>query len=315
MPRAAASRNGSARRRSISIARCASSICATPLPAVATLLSPAARTLLSAYARGVNAYIGRRGRLAAPEFLLLGRPEPWSVDDSLLWGEWLAYSLSGNGDVKLERLAMESHLPAAKILQLWPSPHGIVPPQQAVLDPTLEPTSLAAAAAARLASWPRYPAPFTEPKTASNEFAVSAARSTTGAPLLAGDPHLGFNFPGLWYLVRIDTPEQTLAGATGPGAPFIVFGHNRDIAWTFTNNGADVQDIFIEHAVSDPKPGPVLYATPSGPMPFAVRHETILVKGPPPSISTSWSAATARSSHLHAHRRLPGAGSRQSRPR
>ena len=35
------------------------------------------RAMLEAYARGVNAWIAARGRFAAPEFLLLGAPEPW----------------------------------------------------------------------------------------------------------------------------------------------------------------------------------------------------------------------------------------------
>ena len=78
-----------------------------------------------------------------------------------------------------------------------------------------------------LALLPHFPAPFTQPDTASNEWAVDGAHSATGAPLLAGDPHLAFGFPGIWYLARIDTPDTTLAGATAPGVPFLVLGHNR----------------------------------------------------------------------------------------
>ena len=46
-----------------------------------------ARAMLEAYARGVNAWIAERGRFSAPEFLFLGKPEPWQPVDSLLWGE------------------------------------------------------------------------------------------------------------------------------------------------------------------------------------------------------------------------------------
>ena len=121
-----------------------------------------------------------------------------------------------------------------------------------------------------------FPAPYTQPSQASNEWAVDGSRSATGAPLLAGDPHLAFGFPSLWYLARIDTPDETLAGATAPGIPGIVLGHNRDIAWTFTNTGADVQDIFIETPV-----GPDQYQTPDGPKPFITHHEIIHVRGQP----------------------------------
>ena len=65
-----------------------------------------------------------------------------------------------------------------------------------------------------------------------------------------------------------------LAGATAPGVPFLVLGHNGKIAWTFTTTGADVQDIFIESPA-----GPGAYQTPDGPKPFIVREERIKVRG------------------------------------
>ena len=107
---------------------------------------------------------------------------------------------------------------------------------------------------------PRFPEPFTLPQTASNEWAVDGRHTATGAPLLAGDPHLGFGFPGIWYLARIETPRGVLAGATAPGVPFMVLGHNGHIAWTFTTTGADVQDLFIETPAGDGQ-----YQTPDGP--------------------------------------------------
>ena len=64
---------------------------------------------------------------------------------------------------------------------------------------------------------PVFPAPFTLPEQASNEWAVDGTHTVSGAPLLAGDPHLGFSMPGIWYLARLDTPGGVLAGATAPG--------------------------------------------------------------------------------------------------
>ena len=43
---------------------------------------------------------------------------------------------------------------------------------------------------------PRFPEPYTLPGSASNEWAVDGHHTATGAPLLAGDPHLAFGFPG-----------------------------------------------------------------------------------------------------------------------
>jgi penicillin amidase len=235
-------------------------------------LSPQARAMLLAYAAGVNAYIDQRGRFAAPEFLLLGRPAPWTVTDSLLWGKVLGLWLSGNWRLELRRLALSQQLPEAKILSLWPPDTDMLPETAALSSP-----ALAGAAQAALA-WIRYfPEPFTQPTQASNEWAVAGSRTASGHPLLAGDPHLGFGFPSLWYLARVDLPDETLAGANVPGIPFFVIGHNRDIAWTFTDTGAAVQDIFIEHPTKDGK----AYETPTGPQPFQTRTETIKVRGHP----------------------------------
>ena len=176
------------------------------------------RALLDAYARGVNAWIAERGRFAAAKFLLTGAPRPWSPVDSLLWGRTMGVWLSGNWRTELARLSLAGKLPDAVIEALWPSAAGGAGQPQAVLDPAL------AGVATRLAAaLPDFPAAFTLPATASDEWAVDGARSTSGAPLLAGDPHLGFGLPGIWYLARIETPQGTArrrhrAGGALPGA-------------------------------------------------------------------------------------------------
>ncbi len=136
---------------------------------------------------------------------------------------------------------------------------------------------------------PAFPQPFTLPDTASNEWAVDGRHSATGAPLLAGDPHLALNFPGIWYLARIDTPGRVLAGATAPGVPFLVMGHNGRIAWTFTTTGADTQDVFVE----TPLPGGG-YATPDGPRPSPSARSASTSAAPPTTCSRCARPGTAR---------------------
>jgi penicillin amidase len=228
--------------------------------------------MLDAYARGVNAWIDRKGRFAAPEFLVLGAPEPWEPTDSLLWAKTMGLWLSMNWRQELSRLALAGRLSPAMLDQLWPARDGVPGP-----DAMAAPLTRFAGAASRLLSViPAFPAPYTVPPTASNEWAVDGRHTASAAPLLAGDPHLGFSFPGIWYLARIDTPDGVLAGGTAPGVPFLVLGHNGKIAWTFTTTGADVQDLFIETPV-----GTSEYQTPNGPRPFTVREERIDVRGEP----------------------------------
>ena len=232
---------------------------------------------LKAYARGVNAWIEAKGRFASPEFLVLGRPEPWHPVDSLLWGKTMGLWLSMNWRQELSRQALAGRVSQRLIDELWPPKDDPGRPSAAAPLP-----SRFADAADRLASvLPTFPGAHTLPASASNEWAVDGRHTASGKPLLAGDPHLAFAFPGIWYLARIDLPDRVLAGATGPGVPAMVIGHNGRIAWTFTTTGADVQDVFVETPA-----GPGLYQTPDGPQPFLVREERIKVRGGPDEVLT-----------------------------
>jgi len=237
-------------------------------------LPPATRAVIDAYARGVNAWIAARGRFSGLEFLAIGAPRPWAPVDTLLWAKTMGLYLSGNWRTELARAALLRRLPPATVNGLWPDLSGSGQPQAALDNPAI------ATVAAKLAAiLPSFPAPYTLPATASDEWAVDGRHSDTGAPLLAGDPHLAFSMPGIWYLARIETPQGVLAGATAPGVPFLVLGHNSHIAWSFTTTGADVQDVFEETPVDADH-----YATPDGPRPYTIREEHIHVRGAPDEV-------------------------------
>src|SRR6201999_582233 len=80
----------------------------------------------------------------------------------------------------------------------------------------------------------------------SNNWVVSGNHTATGKPLLANDTHLELSIPPIWYEIHLTAPGWNVKGLTIPGAPLVVIGHNDRIAWGFTNNGADVQDLYIE---------------------------------------------------------------------
>ncbi len=250
-----------------------------------------ASAVLEAYAAGVNAWIAERGRFAAPEFIPLGAPEPWRPEHSLLWGKVMGLWLSGNWRHELERARLAALLPPERLADLWPAdespgrPDALPPPVSAADPPqrdarALPPASRGAALdtghlSRLLAALPRFPEPGTLPRSASNAWAVSGARSASGAPLLASDPHLGFDAPVLWYLARMDLADgRVLAGATSPGVPGVVIGRSRDLAWGFTTTHSDTQDVFVETPA-----GPDNYEAPDGPRPFAVREEAVAVRG------------------------------------
>jgi penicillin G amidase len=85
----------------------------------------------------------------------------------------------------------------------------------------------------------------------SNDWAVSGAHTATGKPLLSHDMHLAHSVPDIWYQADLEAPTPAgalhVTGVSLPGVPFIIVGHNDHVAWGFTNLGAEVQDVYIEH--------------------------------------------------------------------
>jgi penicillin amidase len=237
-------------------------------------LSAPVRRGLDAYAAGVNAFLATRHGALPPEFLLLRfTPEKWRPADSLVWGKLMDLELAGNYRDELERARLARTVSPDELAFLYPGyPKGA-------------PTTLAALAPIyRLLPLDRLhaelpPLSVLGPIYASNNWVVDGAHSESGKPLLANDPHLGFSAPGLWYLVRLKTPQREIAGATTPGVPFVVIGHNDKIAWGFTTTASDVEDLFVEKV--DPA-DPGRYMTPTGSEPFQTRTETIAVRGAAP---------------------------------
>lgn len=81
-----------------------------------------------------------------------------------------------------------------------------------------------------------------DPRNGSNNFVVSANRSTSGKVLLANEPDLSLNLPSIWYVVQLNAPGINTMGASLPGAPSVIIGFNDSIAWGLTNAKRDVVD-------------------------------------------------------------------------
>ena len=226
----------------------------------------ATRAVLGAYAAGVNAFLATRNGLLPPEFLILcaPAPEPWSAVDSIVVLKLMTWQLSMNWRDELLRARLADRLAPDRIDELWPT----YPADAPATLPDLSTSMLDAL-------WARTP-PGPGPGAGSNNWAVAGARSASGKPLLANDPHLGLSAPGPLYLAHLSAPGFDLVGATLPGLPNIVLGHNGRIAWSLTTTGADTQDLFVER----PDPADAArYLTPDGPLPFEARREVIAVRG------------------------------------
>lgn len=225
--------------------------------------------IIESYTAGVNAQI-QQGRFSLP-FLLLGyRPIHWTVYDSIAWQKMMAWELQFTWQEKIKNYLIAKQFGAKKI------PYYLPP------YPTSAPTTLNSAEVGALmkndtpqlsenteqdehnntvptksennaASDSTISAllgPLQFPGKGSNAWVVSGKLTQSGKPLLANDIHLPLSAPDPFYLVSLTGPTMTVVGASIPGLPAVVIGHNSHIAWGMTDGYNDAQDLFIipQHA-------------------------------------------------------------------
>jgi penicillin amidase len=230
-------------------------------------LDPDIRTVLDAYVAGVNAGIasGPRPHELA---LLRARATTWAAEDVLAFLGLQSLALSGNWDTELGRLRV--------LLADGPDALGAAAPAYPAWLPTHLPVGgLAGATLDRLAGDVARLRDVVGGAGASNAWALGPERTTTGAPILANDPHLRPAVPAPWYLAHLRTPNWQVAGASFVGGPAFPTGHNGHAAWGITAACTDSADLFWEEL--DPVAGTA--RGPHGLEPIERIEERIAVRG------------------------------------
>jgi len=248
----------------------------------------AAKRLLQAYADGVNAGNAQLGWALPIEYFLTGsKPGHWSPTDSVAWMLMMAYDLGGNWQKELQRLELSQYLTTKQVWEVMPPNEPGDPvsnmdfaklyKEMKVFHPKPGPAESKPQnlPATELSQWDHMGG---KDGIGSNNFALSGKLSATGKPLLANDPHLGLSAPAIWYFAHLEAPGLNVMGGTLPGIPGVVLGRTDKFAWSFTNTGPDVQDLYIEE-IDSKNPG--MYRGPDGPLPFKVHQEIIDIKGSP----------------------------------
>jgi penicillin G amidase len=270
-------------------------------------ISPESGEILNAYTEGVNAYLaGHSGTALSLEYGVLKLinsgyvVEPWTPVNSLTWAKAMAWDLRGNMEEEIERSILLKTLSQAQVDELYPpypSDHPVVVPEigdftkASVLQPVASTNTLSALSIstmmniqANFKSLDSVMGPAGS-EIGSNNWAVSGARTATGKPLLANDPHLSIQMPSIWYQIGLhckpksDACPYEVGGFSFAGVPGIVIGHNDEIAWAFTNVGPDVMDLYIEKVNPE---NPNQYEVNGQWVDMDLREETIQVSGAEP---------------------------------
>ncbi|MFZ0141871.1 MAG: penicillin acylase family protein [Aeromicrobium sp.] len=260
-------------------------------------LGAGTRSLLEAYARGVNSYIdGKSGSELSLEYAVLSltgpdyRPEPWTPVDSVAWVKAMSWDLRSNMADEIDRTMASRRMPVEDVEALYPDPprshrpivtnrrltvrdqkFGEPPPITPAVSASLAKTRDAAEALPALLG--------TGDGIGSNSWVVDGRHSATGEPILANDPHLAPSMPGIWYQVGLHCRELTeacpydVSGFSFSGMPGVVVGHNRRVAWGVSTMYADVTDLYLERVDGD------TYEYKGKQLPVVTRRERIEVAG------------------------------------
>jgi penicillin amidase len=232
-------------------------------------MDEASARALEAFARGVTdgASIGCQRR--PHEFALLRtKPTPYTATDVLGLGKLMAFLQLANWDSELARLKIliEDGPEALAALDYTYPEH---------LPVTSPPGAKARAPLDRLAEDLAIFKATLGHGSGSNNWAIAPARTATGRPLLANDPHLPPSLPPFWYLAHLRTPDWTVVGASLTGTPAYPIGNNGTAAWGVTDGRLDQVDLFVEEI------GPDGRSVRRGDqfVPCEIRSETLQVKG------------------------------------
>jgi penicillin amidase len=226
------------------------------------------RALIEAYVAGINAFLADHhgGGLPVEFALLRTSPEPWTGVDVVAWQKTMGLNLSANWREELLRVQLDARVGADGAAALMPAytPGGpVILPPDAVLRARPIGASAPGTLAAPAGGAASVPAGVVADMAAlaaivrrldvappfgggSNNWVVSGARTITGKPLLANDPHLAGQAPAVWYLAHITGGGLDVVGATLPGVPGVMIGRNQRIAWGITALLGDVQDLYLE---------------------------------------------------------------------
>ncbi|RRV03974.1 penicillin acylase family protein [Pseudomonas sp. v388] len=234
---------------------------------------------LQAYLDGINQYQDTHAR--PMEFDLLGiAKRPFTAEDTLSVGGYLAYSFAAafRTEPLLTYVRDELGPRYLEVFDLDWHPQGMLDQSPTLTGAdwnSLDRLAQLSLGALQDAGLPQF--------EGSNAWAIAGSRTQSGKPILAGDPHIRFSAPSVWYEAQLSAPGFELYGHHQALNPFAFLGHNLDFGWSLTMFQNDDVDLIVEKTNPD-DPNQVWH---HGRWVDMTRSEQqIAVKGEPPATIT-----------------------------
>src|SRR3989441_5246437 len=222
---------------------------------------PHGEAIITAYVRGVNAYIAEASKEPAAlpvEFKMLGiKPAPWTPEVVISRHN----ALLANIGQEVNMAQAVRVLGAEKVKDIYYFQGG---------DPNTTPDaaidlSLVNSSILELYNAFRRPLQFgaesapeepTAPELSrggserqedvgSNNWVVSGRLTQSGFPMMMNDPHRTQSVPSLRYWVHLVAPGWNVIGGGEPVLPGVSIGHNEYGAWGLTIFGSDTEDLYV----------------------------------------------------------------------
>ena len=208
-------------------------------------LNPSILESLTAFSDGINQYILHNHNKLPLEFQILDYdPEEWDPIFSLNLIGYMAWNLAFSWKTEIELNKILNKVGEKLFQDIVPDIHSYKP----IIYPEFANNKLLSEIKFSLLEKSK----ILEEMgliifTGSNNWAVSGKKSITGKPILANDMHLDFSIPGIWYQIHQSVENGLdVSGVLLPGQPYIICGHNSDIAWGMTNVMVDDIDFYLE---------------------------------------------------------------------
>ena len=212
-------------------------------------LNQETQQLLESFSSGINRWMEISETLPIEFDLLDYRPDPWTPLDSLAIEAEFRWYLTGRFPVIVApELAKRTLGEGSRLQQLL---LGEADNESIMPAGSYQPASSPAESTGGVSG-----SEFEG--HGSNNWVVDGSRSESGLPLVASDPHIAIEAVSCWYEVHLQGVSFDVAGMAYVGMPAVMFGRNRQVGWSITNNICSQRDLYQEKTDSS-QPGCFLY--------------------------------------------------------